>query len=159
MSEDSAPYDGDILDYNEALEEAAEEGNPWESAGEYLSPKTLDYINELYGDSEDSQDSDSQWSTEVLPDSIEESEAESEEASPEEIEDILNDEGEGEEEEEEEEDAEAESEDNMEDHKRIPADMHKREYDPSEIVEKKDISGGQMVPDDDTANEIKVRNN
>ncbi len=147
MSEDSTPY-GDILDYNEALED---EGNPWESAGEYMSPKTLAYINELYGDSEDSEDSDSQWSTEVLPGSIEESESESEEADPEEIEDILNDEDEGEEEE-----AEAESEDNMEERKRIPADMHKREYDPSEIVEKKDISGGQMLPDDETANEIKV---
>ncbi len=61
-----------------------------------------------------------------------------------ELEDILNDE-----------DDEAEEEEDKEEDKRVPPDLHKKEYNPSSIV-KKEVTGGEIQSDELTPNEIKV---
>lgn len=113
---------------------------PWEQQRSYLDPNTLDYIRDMIYGTEDrvARERSNEWIDEVAPE-VNLPSASS--ADIDELNDIMSD----------------EEEEKSEEDKRIPLDMHKKEYDPSSERDKKEISGGEVKPHSSIENEIKVR--
>ena len=142
MQERRRLIDDEPIGYGDLDFEDEEEDDPisWDRAEGtregYIDPETMEYIRDMIYGTEDRVRSD-RWMDEVAPSA---DETPSSNVDLNEISDIMSD-----------------DEEEREEDKRIPPNMHKKEYDPSSIPEKKEISGGEIQSDKNTQNEIKVR--
>ena len=99
----------------------------------YIDPETLEYIRDMIYGTEDTVENNRLMDEVAPPPSN---------VDMTELSDIMEDD---------------EDEEEKDDDKRVPPDMHKKEYDPSTIPAKKEISGGEMKPDKPTQDEIEVQ--
>ena len=132
--------DDELIGYGDLEFEEEDEDDPisWDRPepprGGYMDPKTMEYIRDMiYGTENAVEDNMMDAVAPPPPSNVDMSE----------LSDIMKD----------------EEEDEKEDDKRIPPNMHKKEYDPSSIPEKKEISGGEIQSDKLTQDEIQVRYN